>query len=74
MVSTSPIIRARNAQYRNNQIKRIISKNPSTTIKLSRTERRRAKLTQRTYMIAILLIMMSGGAIFEILKLFGVGK
>ncbi|KAG0357718.1 stress-associated endoplasmic reticulum protein [Gamsiella multidivaricata] len=64
--ATSPVIRARNAKYQANVTKRGHVK-PS-----SQSEKKVGKKAPVSpYMVGLLLIVMCGGAIFEVLRLFG---
>ncbi|KAF9348154.1 hypothetical protein BGX26_000417, partial [Mortierella sp. AD094] len=60
--SATPVIRARNAQYQSGQAKRSISKRSSS---------RTSKPSINLYLAGFLLLMLSGGAIFQVLKLAG---
>ncbi|KAI1320792.1 hypothetical protein EDD11_009749 [Mortierella claussenii] len=68
---TSPVIRARNVQYQTGQAKRVPGRRSSTS---SSAARRAGKTVTHPYFIAFLLIVLSGGAIFQILKLLGFGE
>ncbi|KAG0265607.1 hypothetical protein BG011_004398 [Mortierella polycephala] len=67
--ATSPILRARNAKF---QTKRFTQRNltPSTS---SHSDQKMVKPVIHPYMFGALLVLMSGGAIFQILKMFGLG-
>ncbi|KAF9281951.1 hypothetical protein BGZ68_006299 [Mortierella alpina] len=64
--STSPVIRARNAKYQAGR--RPLGRSSSSS---SYADRKATKPAANPYVVAILVIMLSGGAIFQILKLFG---
>ncbi|KAG0212080.1 hypothetical protein BGX28_006841 [Mortierella sp. GBA30] len=63
--ATSPVIRARNAKYQANVTKRGNTKISPHTDKATR------KPSVNPYLVGFLLIVLCGGAIFEILRLFG---
>ncbi|KAF8937116.1 hypothetical protein EDD21DRAFT_419742 [Dissophora ornata] len=65
--ATSPVIRARNAKYQANVTKRGHVKVPS------QAEKKVAKKPAvNPYLVGFLIVALCGGAIFEVLKLFGV--
>ncbi|KAF9190748.1 hypothetical protein BGZ51_008263 [Haplosporangium sp. Z 767] len=68
--ATSPVILARNAAK--HQTKRSTRRNstPSTS---SHSKRKAVKPAVHSYVVGALLVLISGGAIFQILKLFGLG-
>ncbi|KAF9564337.1 hypothetical protein EC968_004577 [Mortierella alpina] len=65
--STSPVIRARNAKYQAGRR----APGRSSSSSSSYADRKATKTPTNPYVVAILVIMLSGGAIFQILKLFG---
>ncbi|KAI8353861.1 hypothetical protein B0O80DRAFT_498706 [Mortierella sp. GBAus27b] len=64
--ASSPTIRSRNAKY---QSKGTLGRRGSSS---SSAAERRTKPAINPYLVGFLLLMMSGGAIFQVLRLFGV--
>ncbi|KAF9355689.1 hypothetical protein BGX34_010300 [Mortierella sp. NVP85] len=64
--ATSPTIRARNAKYQANVTKRGHVKTST------QAEKKASKPAISPYLVAFLLIILFGGAVFEILRLLGV--
>ncbi|KAF9923939.1 hypothetical protein FBU30_006009 [Linnemannia zychae] len=62
--ATSPVIRARNAKYQANVTKRGHTKS-------SHTEKVAKKPAVNPMLVGFILLMLCGGAIFEVLRLFG---
>ncbi|KAF9357936.1 hypothetical protein BGX26_002786 [Mortierella sp. AD094] len=63
--ATSPIIRARNAKYQANVTKRGHVKTSTQSEKVAK------KAPVNPYLVGFLLVVLCGGAIFEVLRLFG---
>ncbi|KAF9403938.1 hypothetical protein BGZ94_004448 [Podila epigama] len=71
--STSPTLRARNAKYLSNR--RPGPKRSTSSLPSSSHSNKVAKATGppiSPYVVCFFLFMLSGGAIFQVLKLFGV--
>ncbi|KAG0261171.1 hypothetical protein BG011_001277 [Mortierella polycephala] len=66
--ATSPVIRARNAKYQANVTKR-------GQAKISSTHAAEKKVAKRPslnpYLVGFLIVVLCGGATFEVLRLFG---
>ncbi|KAF8949614.1 hypothetical protein BGZ46_005041 [Entomortierella lignicola] len=63
---TSPVIRARNAKYQANVTKRGHVK--TSTLSEKKVAK---KAPVSPYLVGFLLVVLCGGAIFEVLRLFG---
>ncbi|KAG0212648.1 hypothetical protein BGX33_003430 [Mortierella sp. NVP41] len=66
--STSPVIRARNAKYQAN-----VTKRGQTKTSAYAEKKVAKKPAANPMLVGCLLLMLCGGAIFEILRLFGAG-
>ncbi|KAF9957124.1 hypothetical protein BGZ70_009618 [Mortierella alpina] len=62
--AASPVIRARNAKYQTNVTKRGLTK-------ASHADKGFKKSSISPYLVGFLIVVLCGGAIFEILRLFG---
>ncbi|KAF9901427.1 hypothetical protein EC991_006180 [Linnemannia zychae] len=67
--STSPVIRARNAKYQAN-----VTKRGQTKISAHAEKKAAKKPVANPMLVACILLMLCGGAIFEVLRLFGTGS
>ncbi|KAF9338015.1 hypothetical protein CPB97_010246 [Podila verticillata] len=66
--ATSPVIRARNAKYQANVTKRgHVKGSTSADKKVAK------KSPVNPYLVGFLLVVLCGGAFFEVLRLFGAG-
>ncbi|KAK3808858.1 MAG: hypothetical protein JOS17DRAFT_822425 [Linnemannia elongata] len=70
--TTSPTIRARNAKRKPSGASAKTSGGPPQPV-TAYADRKVAKPTVNPYLTGFILVMMSGGAIMQVLKLFGVG-
>ncbi|KAF9539837.1 hypothetical protein EC957_004930 [Mortierella hygrophila] len=64
--STSPVIRARNAKYQAN-----VTKRGQTKTSAYAEKKIAKKPTASPMLVGCVLLMLCGGAIFEVLRLFG---
>ncbi|KAF9574622.1 hypothetical protein EC968_006037 [Mortierella alpina] len=62
--AASPVIRARNAKYQANVTKR-------GHVKTAHADKGSKKPRINPYLLGLLIVVLCGGAIFEILRLFG---
>ncbi|KAF9935183.1 hypothetical protein BGZ75_010066 [Mortierella antarctica] len=62
--ATSPVMRARNAKYQANVTKR-------GHTKIAHADKGSKKPSINPYLLGFLIVVLGGGAIFEILRLFG---
>ncbi|CAO3574109.1 unnamed protein product [Mortierella alpina] len=62
--ATSPVIRARNAKYQANVTKRGLAKT-------AHADKGSKKSSINPYLVGFLIVVLCGGAILEILRLFG---
>ncbi|KAF9380729.1 hypothetical protein CPB97_008171 [Podila verticillata] len=69
--ATSPIIRARNAKYQSS--KRPGPRRSTSSSSLSSHSNKVAKPLLNPYVVGFFLVILSGGAFFQVLKLFGLG-
>ncbi|KAG9069702.1 hypothetical protein KI688_009024 [Linnemannia hyalina] len=70
--TTSPTIRARNAKRRPSGASPKTSGGPPQPV-AAYADHKVAKSTVNPYLTGLILVMMSGGAILQVLRLFGVG-
>ncbi|KAF8929608.1 hypothetical protein BGZ47_000967 [Haplosporangium gracile] len=70
--TTSPTIRARNAKRRPSGASAKTSSSPPKPI-TSYADRKVIKPTVNPYLTGFILVMMSGGAILQVLRVFGIG-
>ncbi|KAF9391285.1 hypothetical protein CPC16_004458 [Podila verticillata] len=70
--ATSPIIRARNAKYQSSK-RPGPKRSTASSSSLSSHSNKVAKPLLSPYVVGFFLVILSGGALFQVLKLFGLG-